>query len=129
VNERERRLKSLEVSRNRTADDLQAAKERLEEIRRRAERANRAEDPPLFEIAEDGVFCLADGLPVTDPHQIICERLYWMEVDRDGPGLIFDEDREEFYTQAGELALSRSYVHLEHIMGDRRMDAWEAEAG
>jgi len=68
-----------------------------------AEHANRCgwgektERWPLFEIDADGdVFCTHDGKPVTDSRQILAEEFYLMEVEWGGPGLIHDEEAEEF---------------------------------
>jgi hypothetical protein len=78
---------------------------------------------PLFEIDADGnVFCTHDGKPVTDSRQILAEEFYWMEVEWDGPGLIHDEEAEEFRTPSGELALSRERVSIPHLMGPGRME-------
>ena len=78
---------------------------------------------PLFEIDADGnVFCTHDGKPVTDSRQILAEEFYWMEVEWGGPGLIHDEEAEEFRTPGGELALSRERVSFPHLMGPGRME-------
>jgi hypothetical protein len=55
------------------------------------------------------------------------EQIEGMEVEWGGPGLVHDEDLEAFFTPNGELALSREYVNLEHLMGPARMDAWRGE--
>jgi hypothetical protein len=95
-------------------------------IRENAHYANRGRRP-LFEIAEAGdVVCARDGRPVTDPHQTLAEKFYWMEVGFGGSGLAHDEQGEAFYTLEGGLALSRTYVHLgqldgRSLMGDGRM--------
>ena len=78
---------------------------------------------PLFEIDADGnLFCTHDGKPVTYSRQILAEEFYWMEVEWGGPGLIHDEEAEEFRTPSGELALSRERVSFTHLMGPRRME-------
>jgi hypothetical protein len=41
--------------------------------------------------------------------------------------LVHEEETQEFYTLEGELALSRDFVHLERLLGDKRMQAWESE--
>ena len=58
---------------------------------------------------------------MTDPHQTLAEKFYWMEVGFGGSGLAHDEQGEAFYTLEGGLALSRTYVHLGRLMGDGRM--------
>jgi hypothetical protein len=44
-----------------------------------------------------------------------------------GEGLVHDEESQEFFTPEGELSLSRDFVHLERLMGEERMKAWESE--
>jgi hypothetical protein len=66
---------------------------------------------------------------VTDQFQSLAEKCYWVEVEREGPGLIHDKEGESFHTQSGELALSWDFVHLERLMGTARMEAWEEETG
>jgi len=68
-----------------------------------------------------------DGRPVTDPHQTLAEKFYWMEVGFGEEGLVHDEETQEFFTPEGEIALSRDFVHLERLMGDERKKAWESE--
>jgi hypothetical protein len=124
-----RRLSKLEAA---GRPDLEEAREREEErerIREQAEHANRCgwgektDRWPLFEIDEDGdVFCTHDGKPVTDSRQILAEEFYWMEVEWGGPGLIHDEEAQEFRTPGGELALSRERVSFPHLMGPGRME-------
>jgi hypothetical protein len=66
--------------------------------------------------------------PAEDPLvSDLAERYWWAEMDRGHPGLRYDREDDALYTLAGELALSRTYVHLEHLMGDRRMRDWEAD--
>jgi hypothetical protein len=74
---------------------------------------------PLFEIAEGGgdVFCTHDGKPVTDSMQIVAECFYWMEVEWGATALVHDEEAQAFYTPSGDLALSREYVKLQHLLG------------
>lgn len=125
-----RRLQALEEGQGRPADDSRVSEARRTQIREQALHANRclAEHEPLFEVAADGaVTCAADGKPVTDATQILAERCWWTEMDRGHPGLRYDRKGQALYTLAGELALSRTYVHLEHLMGDQRMRAWEAD--
>ena len=124
------RLSRLEGQRNMSEAERDDAK-RLEELRRSAEHANRCQgkdEEPLFVGLSGGeVFCARDGRPVTDILQITCEKFYWMEVASGGMGLIHDEANQAFFTPGGELALSRDFVHLERLMGEERMKAWESE--
>jgi hypothetical protein len=78
-------------------------------------------DEPLFEMTEEGdVLCTYDGRPATGMRQTLAEQLYWMEVGWGrNPNLIHAEEAQAFYTQGGELALSRDYVHLWRLMGER----------
>jgi len=92
-------------------------------IREQAEQVNRSQDrgeSPIFEITEAGdVRCAHDARPVMSSHQKLAEEFYWMEVVwGPSPGLVHDEEAQAFYTQSGELALSRDSVNLEHLMGN-----------
>jgi hypothetical protein len=40
---------------------------------------------------------------------------------RGHPGRLYDGEDDALYTLAGELALSRTYVHLGRLMGDGRI--------
>ncbi len=128
---RKKRLERLEEDHAVLGEDPKATEKRRKVIREQAEHANRCQDrfeEPLFEITEEGdVLCAHDGRPVTDPHQTLAEKFYWMEVGFGGEGLVHDEETQEFFTPEGELALSRDFVHLERLMGDERMKAWESE--
>lgn len=130
MNPKERRLERLEGEHG-GAEGPKVAEKRRKEIRQQAAHANRCQDryeDPLFEITEEGdVLCAHDGRPVTDPQQTLCERFYWLEVGWGGRGLVHDEEGEQFYTPEGDLALSRDFVHLERLLGDKRMKAWESE--
>lgn len=125
-----KRIQALEEGHDKPAEDSRVA-EALRQIREQALHANRClsqHEPPLFEVAADGaVTCAADGKPVTDAAQIFAERCWWTEMDRGHPGLRYDREGQALYTLAGELALSRTYVHLAHLMGDQRMRDWEAD--
>ena len=44
-----------------------------------------------------------------------------------GEGLVHDEESQEFFMPEGEIALSRDFVHLERLMSEERMKAWESE--
>jgi len=83
----------------------------------------------LFDVTEAGVFCARDGRPVTDTHQTLAEKFYWMEVGFGGEGLVHDAEAEAFYTTEGELALSRDFVHLERLLGDKGRTQTDASAG
>jgi hypothetical protein len=99
-------------------------KERSDEHRK----APAHENAPIFEITEDGgVLCARDGRPVTNFHQTLAEEWYWQELEWGAPGLVHDEEAQAFYTQSGELALSRDRVDLQRLMGKDRDEAWEGE--
>jgi hypothetical protein len=51
----------------------------------------------------------------------LAERCWWTEMVRGHPGLLYGREDDALYTLAGELALSRTYVYLERLMGDGRM--------
>jgi hypothetical protein len=104
----------------------QREEERKRRIREQAEHAKccgwgkEVGRGPLFEIAEGGagdVFCTHDGKPVTHSHQILSESFYWQALEWGGPGLVYDGEAQAFYTPSGDLALSREYVNLEHLLG------------
>jgi hypothetical protein len=81
---------------------------------------------PLFRIDEDGeVFCAHDESPVTDPRQILSEGFYWQEVEWGGSGLLHDEEGEAFRTLEGELAVSRDFADLRHLIGPGRGTSYE----
>ena len=130
MNPKERRLERLEGEHGGT-EDPKVAEKRRKEIRQQAEHANRCQDryeDPLFEITEEGdVLCARDGRPVTHTQQTLAEKFYLMELGRGGHGLVHDQEAEAFYTPEGDLALSRDFVHLERLMGEERMKAWESE--
>ena len=96
-----------------------------------AEHANRTPpkgvDKPFVILSGGEVYC-SDGKPVTHVHQVAAEQLYQKEISLGGPGLIHDPEREVFYSIEGEFALSRDHVNLERLLGDKRMEAWKAEA-
>jgi hypothetical protein len=132
----ERRLSRLEGADRPGPDDEHRREEERKRIREQAEHANycgRGEEGgrwPLFEIDEGGdVFCTYDGKPVTDSRQTLAEQFYWMEVEWGGPGLVHDEEAQAFYTPSGDLALSREYVNLQHLMGPTRGYDWSGEGG
>ena len=112
------RLRRLEGDGGRNKEDVELARQ---EIRRRAEHADRTRDPdtdPLFVILSGSeVFSARDGRPITTLHQVSTESLYWREVEGGGTGLIHDNKAEEFWTPEGELALSRTFVDLEALLG------------
>jgi hypothetical protein len=118
-----RRLGNLEASYGHTKERAADADERLKAVRRQAEHSNRCHEgrgePTRFEVTEAGdVLCAHDGKPVTNTHQTLAEDFYWMTVEFGGdPNLVHDEEAQAFYTQGGELALSRDHVHLSRLMG------------
>jgi hypothetical protein len=126
-----KRLQRLEEDHAGPGEDPKVIAQRRRALREVADHANRCQDrfeEPLFEITEEGdVLCAHDGRPVTDPHQTLAEKFYWMEVGWGSPGLVHDEEAQEFFTPEGELALTRDFVHLERLMGDKRRKAWESE--
>ena len=124
----EHRLRRLEDERRRREPEDEAAAARERE-RRRAEARHMAECfnrdrrraglTDFFVITADGEVFTADGRPVADGHQALSEGFYrqyleWGFADR-CPGLVHDEERESLYTPDGELALSRTFVNLEHL--------------
>jgi hypothetical protein len=126
----ERRLRGLEEYATPKETPAETEKRR-KEIREAAEHANRCRDhenPPIFEITENGgVLCARDGRPVTNFQQTLAEEWYWQELEWGAPGLVHDEEAQAFYTQSGELALSRDRVDLQRLMGKDRDEAWEGE--
>ena len=131
MNPKERRLERLEGEHGGT-EDPKVAEKRRKEMRQQAEHADRCQDryeDPLFEITEEGdVLCARDGRPVTHTQQTLAEKFYLMELGWGGHGLVHDQEAEAFYTPEGEIALSRDFVHLERLMGEERMKAWESES-
>lgn len=120
----DRRLRKLEAAERPAPEDAREREEERKQIRAQAAHSNDCRggrgEAPLFEIDENGdVFCSRDGRPVTDSHQTLAEEFYWMEVGcGPSPGLVHDEEAQAFYTQSGELALSRDSVNLKHLMGN-----------
>jgi hypothetical protein len=120
----ERRLRKLEAAGRPAPEHAREREEERKRIREQAEHSNRCNvgrgEETFFEIDENGdVFCSHDGRPVTGSHQTLAEEYYWMEVGwGPSPGLVHDEEAQAFYTQSGELALSRDSVNLEHLMGN-----------
>jgi len=120
-----RRLERLEGIRPAPDGGRQREEERKRRIREQAEHANHCGwgkevgRGPLFEVDEDGgdVFCTHDGKPVTDSHQILAECFYWQALEWSGHSLVHDEEAQAFYTPSGDLALSREYVNLRHLLG------------
>jgi hypothetical protein len=75
------------------------------------------EDKPPFEIAPDGrVYCTWGGKPVESCHQTAAEVFYWQELEWGGSGLVHDEEAEAFYTQEGDLAVSRERFDLRYLL-------------
>ncbi len=75
------------------------------------------DDTPPFEIASDGrVYCTRDGKPVTTYHQTLAEVWYWQTLEWGGLGFVHDEEAQAFYTEEGELAVSRTRANLQHML-------------
>jgi len=121
------RLRRIErkASSRRTLSSL-PRDEVLEMIRENAMHANRcAKGDPPFVVTEEGVYCSADGRPVTDLLQTGTEVMYWLEVacheDEIAEGLephvAHDEEEQAFYAPDGKLVLSREYVDLRGVFG------------
>ena len=124
------RLNKLEGKHNLSEAELDAQKKR-EEIAAAAAHTNRCLPPgadDLFTILAGKETVVArDGRPVTTWLQVSAEQFYQQELERGGPGLVYDEASESFFTKGGKLALSRDFIHLEHLIGDARLEAWESE--
>ena len=114
--------------------------EDLEKIRRAALHANRcAKGDPPFVVTEEGVYCSADGRPVTDLLQTGTEVMYWLEVGwheeeiAEGlePHVAHDEEEQAFYSPDGRLILSRDYVDLRGLFAclDAAIEAEERGEG
>jgi len=116
----ERRIGKLESESGGPQETVAEVEERRQALRRGAEHANRcraADEPPIFEVRDNGdVVCAVDGRPVTDPRQILAESFYWMEVGFGGHELVHDEEAQAFYSQSGHLAVSRDRVDLRYLM-------------
>ena len=125
---RRNRLNRLEGGHDgsKNKEDLEIERQ---ETRASAEHANRCQPKdaePHFVILSGGeVYSARDGRPITSPHQVSCEQLYWMEVASGGRGLIHDEASQTFFTPEGEACLTRDWVHLARLMGPGRR--WEPE--
>ncbi len=120
-----RRLARLEGSYGAMNKDREEIRRQEEQERRRIKasvehaincRTHRGEES-YFAIADDGTPMTRDGRPVESTHQILAEEFYQMQLE-DGKGgstLVHDEEAEAFYTPEGELALSRTFCHLERL--------------
>jgi hypothetical protein len=121
----ERRIGRLEVLAGGGVDETAGERaERLRKIRATAEAANRRSwrdgRIPPFEIADNGdVACSHDGRAVTSDHQISAEEWYWREVESGYGHLDHDPEAQAFYTRSGDLALSRDFMDIRHIIPDR----------
>jgi hypothetical protein len=89
---------------------------RIHDAKRSNERREREGKEPFFEITEGGEIFTRDGRPVTEYHQTLAEEFYWLTVEWGGLGFIHDEEAEAFYTEEGELAVSRTRANLQHIL-------------
>jgi hypothetical protein len=120
-----RRLERLEALAGDGVDETSAERgERLRGIRERAtnanERALRDGRIPPFEVSGDGyVVCSHDGRPVSTSHQVSAEDWYMRELEAGYGHLRHDAAEEAFYTRSGDLALSRDFMNISHIIPDR----------
>ncbi len=120
-----RRLERLEALAGDGVDETSAERaERLRDIRQGAESANdralRDGRIPPFVIAADGyVSCSCDGRPVVTSHQTSAEEWYRRELEASYGHLVHDPEEEAFYTRSGDLALSRDFMNISHIIPDR----------
>lgn len=89
---------------------------RLHDAQRSNERREQEGKEPLFVITDDGEIFTRDGRPVTGYHQTLAEEFYWMTIEWGGLGFVHDEEAEAFYTEEGELAVSRTRANLQHIL-------------
>ena len=116
----ERRIDRLESEHAEPEETPEEVEQRRQALREQAEHTNYCrgkDEPPIFEITQDGgVVCAVDGRPVTDPRQILAETFYWMEVGFGGDGLVHDDEAQVFYSQSGHLAVSRDRVDLRYLM-------------
>jgi hypothetical protein len=120
-----RRLERLELLAGGGVDETTGERaERLRDIRQGAEAANararRDGRIPPFEIAESGyVSCSYDGRNVTTSHQTSAEDWYRRELASGYGHLRHDPETESFYSRSGDLALSRDFMNIRHIIPDR----------
>jgi hypothetical protein len=112
--------KAAQIKEHDLSEELERRAKELREIRKRAEHANHCsptyDEPPPFDIVDDGVFSARDGKPITDGRQILAEQFYWKFVeDGDNPrGLLHDEGAGAFYLPGPphELVFSRERCNL-----------------
>ena len=88
----------------------------VHDAQRSNERREQEGKEPLFVITEEGEIYTRDGRPVTKSHQTLAEEFYWQTVEWGGLGFVHDEEAEAFYTEEGELAVSRTRANLQHIL-------------
>jgi hypothetical protein len=86
------------------------------DAQRSNERREREGKEPFFVITEAGEIFTRDGRPVTEYHHTLAEEFYWQTVEWGGLGFIHDEEAEAFYTEDGELAVSRTRANLQRIL-------------
>ncbi len=89
---------------------------RIHDAQRSKERRQREGKEPFFVITDEGEIYTRDCRPVTEYHQTLAEEFYWQRVEWGGLGFVHDEEAEAFYTQEGELAVSRTRANLQHIL-------------
>lgn len=121
LDKRLERLERLEreVIRDEVEDERKRERERADALHMAEcsnEEGRRDDLEDIFEITEDGeVYSAHDGHHIVSGYQALCERFYWSEFAWGDRGFIHDEEAQEFRTQNGELALSRTYVHLPRL--------------
>jgi hypothetical protein len=120
-----RRLARLEVlagggvkeTTNEREERLRMIKEGAENANARARRDGRI---PPFVIAPNGdVGCSYDRRPVTTSHQTSAEDWYRRELASGYGHLRHDPETESFYSRSGDLALSRDFMNIRHIIPAR----------
>jgi hypothetical protein len=106
-----------------TFPDVLPTQEQLErqlwEVRARMERPTE-EQRTLFEVRDDGVYCVSDGRQITNTVQIFAEELYREELEG-GSEFDYDEDTEGFYHRDyGDLVVDRYTFNLSLLNGGHR---------
>jgi hypothetical protein len=86
------------------------------DAQRSNERREQEGKEPFFVITEAGEIYTRDGRPVTEYHQTLAEEFYWLTVEWGGLGFVHDKEAEAFYTEEGELAVSRTRANLQHVL-------------
>jgi hypothetical protein len=88
----------------------------IHDAQRSNERRQREGKEPLFVITNEGEIFTRDGRPVTESHQTLAEEFYWQTLEWGGLGFVHDEEAEDFFTEEGELAVSRTRANLQHVL-------------